>query len=250
MVGEHIGWDPLRIEVLWGRKEAPRRGPKPALTVEQIARSAIQIADDEGLDALSMQRLARDLGVGTMTLYTYVHDKATLLEVMFDRAFDEVVPTSDRGDWRGHLEQMAQGVMAAYQRHPWALQIFVGGPPLGPNQVRGMEGALRAFEGVDIDDAEKLDAIMAITSFVSGAAHLSVGLGEHVSSSGLTDDDLEAEYARAYATVLDPEQFPATVAVLARVLGATPETEADDVGFQFGLSRLLDGIEHYIASRD
>ena len=196
-----------------------------------------------------MQRLAGDLGVGTMTLYTYVPDKATLLEVMFDRAFDDVTPGSESGDWRAHLEQMAQGVMAAYRRHPWALQIFVGGPPLGPNQIRGMEGALRAFEGVDLGDAEKLDAIMAVTSFVRGAAHLSVGLGEQVNSSGLTAEQLEAEYARAYATVLDPEQFPATVAVLSRVLGASPETEADDVGFQFGLCRLLDGIERHIESR-
>jgi AcrR family transcriptional regulator len=247
MAGEHIGWDPLRIEVLWGLKEAPRRGPKPALTVDQIARAAIRIADDEGLDALSMQRLAGDLGVGTMTLYTYVPDKATLLEVMFDRAFDEVTPASNSGDWRSHLEQMAQGVMSAYQRHPWALQIFVGGPPLGPNQIRGMEGALRAFEGVDLDDAGKLDAIMAVTSFVRGAAHLSVGLGQHLKSSGMTDEQLEAEYARAYATVLDPERFPATVAVLAGVFGSPTERD-DDTGFRFGLSRLLDGIERHIDS--
>lgn len=249
MAAENIGWDPLRIELLWDLKEPARRGPKPTLTVGRIVQTAIEIADEEGLDALSMQRLAQELGVGTMTLYTYVPDKAALLEVMFDVAFRAVTPELGGGDWRSFVEQMAFGIMSAYQQHPWLLQIFVGGPPLGPSQLRSFEAALQALIDVPLSGAEKLEVVMSVSSFVRGAAHLSIGLGEHLKRSGMTDEQLEAEYAKGYARILEVEQFPETTELLSGLLGTPSESETDGTGFEFGLCRLLDGIERHIESR-
>lgn len=251
MTSESIGWDPLRVELLWDLKERPRRGPKPALTVAQIARCGMDIADNEGLGAVSMQRIAEGLGVGTMTLYTYIPDKASLLEVMLDMAFDGTTPLRSRRGWRGYLQAGAEAILAAYQRHPWALQVFIGGPPLGPNQMRFLEAALQAMAQTSLDDKEKIDAVMAIASYVRGSAHVSIGIMENMRQSGMTEEQLQAAYGQAYARVLDPQHFP-----MASELFAPDESEAppasdnsEDFGFRFGLTRLLDGIERHIESK-
>jgi AcrR family transcriptional regulator len=248
MTTDNIGWDPLRVELLWGLKEPPRRGPKPSLTVEQIAAAGIEIADQEGLDALSMQRLADELGVGTMTLYTYIPDKNALLEVMLNLAYTEALPHSLNVGWRQHLEEGALGAMSAYQRHPWALRVFVAGPPTGPSQIKFLEDALQALSETGLEDWEKLDIVMSITSYVRGAAHISVGITEYISRSGLSQEQMGIEYAKAYTRILDPEQFP----ISARLLTGSPENppppEANDYGFRYGLDRLLDGIGRRIES--
>jgi AcrR family transcriptional regulator len=246
MTAENVGWDPLRVELLWDLKESPGRGPKPTLTVGQIVRAGIDIADAEGLSALSMQRLAKELGVGTMTLYTYVPDKDALLELMLDRAYGAAIsslaPTSG---WREYLERVAIALFQAYQVHPWALQIFVGGPPLGPNQMRFLEAALQALGNSGLGPEDRLDAVMAVTSYVRGVAHISVGILEHENRTGLTEDQLAVEHFKAYNRVLDPREFPMTFELL-----AAPPGESDspyDFGFEFGLQCLLDGIEAHIA---
>jgi len=248
MTAENVGWDPLRVELLWGLKEPPGRGPKPTLTVGQIVSAGIDIADTDGLGALSMQRLAKKLGVGTMTLYTYVPDKDALLEVMLDRAYgaaiSSLIPASG---WREYLERVANALLRAYQLHPWALQVFVGGPPLGPSQMHFLEAALQALNGCGLEPAERLDAVMAVTSFVRGVAHISVGILEHEARTGLTEDQLAVEHFKAYSRVLDPGAFPATFELLAAPPGETDV--AYDYGFEFGLQRILDGIEAHIAAR-
>lgn len=247
---ENIGWDPLRVELLWDLKQPPSRGPKPTLTVERIARTGIEIADEEGLPALSMQRIADRLGVGTMSLYTYVPDKASLLEVMLDTAFDGVVPTRDGAGWRQVLRTGAFAIMDAYRRHPWAIQIFAGGPPLGPNQLRFLEASLQALQDTGLDDVRKLDAVIAISSYVRGSAHLIIGITENMRKTGLAEEQLQIAYVQAYARVLDPEQFP----VASRLFISPPESGSDengedDFGFRFGLDLILDGIETHIYSR-
>jgi AcrR family transcriptional regulator len=115
------GGDPARtLALLWGRDPARSRGRKPGLTVRGIARAAIEVADAHGLDALSMRRVAERLGVGTMSLYTYVPGKAELIDVMLDAVHGEIsaVPAPG-GDWREKLEHVAQANWDLAQRHPW-----------------------------------------------------------------------------------------------------------------------------------
>jgi AcrR family transcriptional regulator len=248
VAAENVGWDPLRVELLWDLKEPPARGPKPTLSVDQIVTAAITIADAEGLGALSMQRLASELGVGTMTLYTYIPDKDALLEVMLDRAYGAAINSlTPANGWREYLERVAAALFQAFQAHPWALQVFVGGPPLGPNQMRFLENALAALEGSGLTLGESLDAVMAVTSYVRGTAHISVGIIEHETRTGLTEAQLAVEHFKAYSRVLDPDDFPMTHELL-----AAPPGESDlpyDFGFEFGLQRLLAGVEQFISSR-
>ena len=111
--------DPARsLELLWGARRTPTRGPKPGLSVERIVYAAIELADAEGLAALSMRRVAERLGVGTMSLYTYVPGKAELLDVMVDTVYGELsTQDGDEADWRARVEQVA--------RANWALLSLI-----------------------------------------------------------------------------------------------------------------------------
>src|SRR5687767_8069662 len=117
------------MQLLWGagsgdEGRATRRGPRPRLTVEEIARAGIAVADRKGLSALSMRRLADDLGVTAMSLYTYVPGKAELLDVMLDTVYGETARPEDvPGGWRERLRLIARENWELYHRHRWMLQV-------------------------------------------------------------------------------------------------------------------------------
>lgn len=248
---EHISWDPARIELLWGLKEPPKRGPRPALSVPDIARAGIELADAEGLEALSMQRLAKRLGVGTMSLYTYVPDKASLLEVMLDMIFEDVGAQDTVDDWRMVLERTAYAIRAAYYQHPWALHVVVTGPPIGPNHLTFMESALEAMSGSGLTDNEMLESVLLISGYVRGSANLSSGTVWSEASSQTNDEEFDERYAAAFRKAIDPARFPLTSKLMLSTVHPAPDSAQDgyDLGFRFGLERILDGIEAYLKPR-
>ena len=128
-------------ELLWGRQPAPSRGPKPAITLTGIAEAAIRIADAEGLDAVSMQRIAGELPVTKMALYRYVPGKTELLAVMSDLAMG-APPERPGLPWREALQTWAMDLYAGFTRHPWLLQSTIGRRLLGPNELAWMEQGL------------------------------------------------------------------------------------------------------------
>ena len=163
MSNEYSGrGDPRRsLELLWGIARSPTRGPKPGLSVETIVQTAIEVADAEGLPALSMRRVAERLKVGAMSLYTYVPGKAELLDVMLDTVYGEIrIPDDAASDWRANLEQRAREDWALYLRHPWVLQIARARPLLGPNETALFESTARAVSGIGLAAGE----IVAVVS--------------------------------------------------------------------------------------
>src|SRR5262249_43559728 len=107
-------------EILWARTERSSRGPQPTLSHAQIAAAAIRIADREGLDAVSMRRVAAELGAGTMSLYRYVRTKDELHDLMRDTvAGEDDVPAKPSGHWRADLSVLAHQMRASALRHPW-----------------------------------------------------------------------------------------------------------------------------------
>src|SRR5690625_5196557 len=129
-------WIKRRIEMFWGARDRPQRGPKPRLTLDQIAWKAIEIADAEGLAAVTMQRLARELDVSTMALYRYVASKDDLVALMADvTAAGALKPDMEHGSWREQLAAWAYAALELYHRHPWSVSANIEGPPEGPNQL-------------------------------------------------------------------------------------------------------------------
>ncbi|MFD0905201.1 TetR/AcrR family transcriptional regulator [Actinomadura sediminis] len=253
MTTEYSGGGDLRrsLELLWGGRPAPRRGPKPKLTVAEIVRTAIAVADAEGLDALSMRRIADELGVAPMSIYTYVPSKAELIDVMFDRALAELTPPDDvPGGWRPKLEHLARDNWDLYHRHPWLLHVSVVRPPMGPAVFAKYEFELRAVDGIGLTDVEMDSVVALVTGFAESSARVSVNVAEAERRTGMTD----VQWWETMAPLLEEvdtgeDEYPLS----ARVGRSAGMEYQGAVGprqaFEFGLARILDGIEVLIASR-
>ena len=242
------GGDPRRsIELLWGLPPGPRPGPKPRFAVADVAAAAVEIADADGLGALSMRRVAERLGVSAMSLYTYVPGKAELIDLMFDRVLAEAprdtVPLDEAsGGWRDRLEAIARQNFALYQRHPWLLQVATSRPPLGPNVVAKYDHDLRAVDGVGLGDVEMDLVVQMVGDFVHGAARTAVAATQVAQRTGLTDEEWWERAGPALAKVYDPDATPTATRVGAAA-GAEYNAAVDPArAFEFGLARLLDGV--------
>ena len=152
---------------LWTRTEPGAR--KPRLGRTELASVAIRVADAEGIDAVSMRRIATELDVGTMTLYHYVRTKDELLALMVDELLHEViVPDGELpADWRAAMTLIAVRSRDSLRRHPWVFDI-AGDPTIGPNAMRHFDQSWQAVAGLDADLETKLDVIHAVDEYVFG----------------------------------------------------------------------------------
>lgn len=243
--------DPARsLALLWRTGERASRKGKPDLSVGRIVRAAIELADAEGLQALSMRRVAERLGVGTMSLYTYVPGKPELLDVMLDTVYGETPrPDGEADGWRARLERIARDNWALCLRHPWLVQVATSRPPLGPNVIAKYDHELRAVDGIGLSDVEMDSVITLVTGFVHGTARGALEADQIRSQSGLTDEQWWAAHAPFLARIADPGAFPTAARVGAAAGEALGGAYSAGHAFEFGLERVLDGIETLIARR-
>jgi AcrR family transcriptional regulator len=246
------GGDPARsMALLWRTSERASRKGKPDLSVDRIVRAAIDVADGEGLGALSMRRVAERLGVGTMSLYTYVPGKAELIDVMLDTVYGETArPAHVEGGWRARLELIARENLALYRRHPWLLQVVaMTRPPLGPNLMAKYEYELGAIADIGLSDIEMDSVVTLIGGFVHGAARGAVEATQAAQRTGVTDEQWWYATAPYLEKVFDASRYPVAARVGAAAGEAFRAAFDPDHAFEFGLQRVLDGIETFIGSR-
>ncbi|MBB5777990.1 TetR/AcrR family transcriptional regulator [Nonomuraea jabiensis] len=243
--------DPARsLALLWRTSERASRKGKPELSVGRIVRAAIEVADAEGLQALSMRRVAERLGVGTMSLYTYVPGKPELFDVMLDTVYGETARPEDvPGGWRGRLEQIARENWALYLRHPWMLQVAASRPVLGPNVTAKYDYELRAVDGIGLTDLEMDSVITLVTGFVHGAARGAVEAAQAESLTGMTDEQWWAAHAPFLSRITDVARYPTAARVGQAAGEALNAAYSPEHAFEFGLQRVLDGIEALISRR-
>jgi AcrR family transcriptional regulator len=235
--GEQAG----TVELLWGPRPQPTRGPKPALSIDRIAQAAIAVADAEGLAAVSMQRVAAELGVTKMALYRYVPGKAELIALMVDTAGDPPPVLDGEADgWRAQLGHWARRLLAVFQRHPWLLEATAGPRILGPNELGWLEQAVAALDGTGLDGGERMDAVVVILGHVRTIAQ------QTQAPPGPPQDHPEqpgAVLAELLATHGD--RYPAVTAALA----SASRPGSPDRALEFGLDRIFDGLSTLIAQR-
>ncbi len=243
--------DPRRsIELLWGRQEPGRRGPKQRLSTDAVVAAAIALADAEGLAALSMRRVAEAVGVSPMALYTYVPSKSELLDLMLDRTLGNADdPGEDVDGWRAKLAFVARQRWLLAERHPWLLDLATHRPPLGPNMLQKVEVVMRALDGMGLGLMEMDYAGEALQNYVLGAMQSAREAREVERLSGMTDDEWISIVEPALQEHFDAQRYPALSRMSeARKAGFT--FGGDPTGrFEFGLDRVLDGLEAFIRTR-
>ena len=244
-MGETAEELPRVLQQLWGLEGPARPGPKPTFHIRDIGAAAIKIADTAGLGAVSMSKVAAELGFTTMSLYRYVDSKDDLYVVMLEEAFGRPAPVDPEAGWRERITAWAVSFRDAIRRHPWVLQVPVFEPPLSPMQLEWMELGLKAFEDTPLTPADSLSAMLLVNIYVRGTGALTANM--------LTDaekpDVANQTYVRRLKMLADPDRFP----TIARNLEARPPEDFDvdyDAGeFFFGLDTVLDGIQSLITRR-
>lgn len=230
--------------LIWTRREPGTR--RPSLTREQIASTALAIADAEGFAAVSMRRIAAELGTGTMTLYYYVRTKRELVALMDDAIMGQILVPADElpGNWYDALTEVSMRTWQALMRHPWSLHSLQNAP-VGPNGMRHFEQSLAAIADTGLDAAGKFTLLALVDDYVHGNVLRSAEL-RAATTATFGEDEIEAAIRFGQAQ-LATGQFPHTQAlfgdgdpreVLPRLIGGMSEEDR----FRNGLAVLLHGV--------
>jgi AcrR family transcriptional regulator len=213
---------------------------------ERIIHTAIAIADSEGLGAVSMRRIAIDLGVPTMSLYRWIPSKDDLLIGMLDAILgQDDWPAPPKG-WRAQLEYVARRQWASYRDHPWLAQIVsLSRPQLAPKAMMHTDRALRALDGHRLDDTTKLYIVLTVFGHVKGAA---AGLEAEQQAQRDTGLDIE-QWMKVTDAAFNPVIHSGRYPALARLDGSADVDFSLESMFEFGLELLLDGIGQLLATR-
>ncbi|AWZ07580.1 MULTISPECIES: TetR/AcrR family transcriptional regulator [unclassified Streptomyces] len=242
---------PASLEMAWGLRERPGKGPRPTLTLPRIVDAAVALAAGEGMDAVSMGRVAKELGVSTMSLYRYVTAKEELYILMADAGVGTPPPEPSGGGegmgWRELLSQWAYAQRTVLMMNTWILRIPITGAPVSPNQLAWMERGLAAMAGTALRESEKVSAIVLIGGLVRNEATMAADMMDAIVKSGVAPDQVLGQYVRTLRLMTGPDTHPAVT----RLLESDAFTGSDEPDFQFrfGLNRILDGLAALIGER-
>jgi AcrR family transcriptional regulator len=230
-------------QLIWEYLSRPTRGPRPTLTHEQIAAAAMELADADGLDAVTMRRLAGRLEVATMGLYRYVRNKDDIFSLMLDAVGREIaLPEPGSAGWRDTLRGIAREMRAGHLRHPWLARLQANmSASVAPHVLAVAEAGLAALDaaGHDLDVDQMMAAFSTMTAYVQGKAAAEIAQREAYRRYGWSsDDDMRAAAGPRLLWLLKRGDYP-TVAHY--IVDGSNQDDAD-WGFAFGLECVLDGI--------
>lgn len=248
---------PRNVQLLWGLRAAGSRGPKPSRTLDEIVGAAVAVADSDGLAAVSMARVAADVGASTMALYRYVDSKDDLLLLMSDAGLGLPPAFPPRRSWRRGLDQWARAVLQVWTARPWLLQIPASGPPVGPNNLAWFDAGLGVLASTSIPEGDRTQVILALSTWVRGYVWLMADLEP---GDGEVSEAASLDYGAVLGALAVGGRFPALAAVVAAGVFDEPNNPADLGGssgnagtkrpdddfpeelFEMGLGLFLDGV--------
>ena len=236
-VTNHMSRKESPPDLIWARLPQ-QRDPQLVLNREQIVRVAMRMADAEGLQRISMRRIAAELDAAAMSLYRHIRSKDDLLDLMLDAGFGELaLPEQLSGDWRADLRKLAAEVRTILKRHPWLAVLLSSRPPLGPNYLRYFEFLLSTVAGLGLSIDMMIRITAAVIVYDMGYVSYELAEEENTRRTGLTEEDKHALAAPYVQQVIATGAFPNFERFYQA--GAAPP---DDEGFTFGLDCLLDGL--------
>ncbi len=237
-----------RLALLWGSQTVPGRS---GLTLKAIITAAIDIADAQGLEALSMRKVADRLEVGTMSLYTHVPGKSELIDLMVDTAYGQLYesidqPSQQPGDWRDALRFIARQNWELYRKHPWMLHVSTGRPSLGPNVTLKYEAELRPLDKIGLGDVEMDATLTLILTHVEGCARAQSTVEQTQQDTGMTDAEWWVTQAPLLDQVIDEARFPVASRVGEASSREYQAASSPEYIFTFGLERILAGVSELV----
>jgi AcrR family transcriptional regulator len=243
---------PPGLDLLWGRRGRGQRGPKPGLSVDAIVAAAIQLADAEGLEAVSMAHVAEQLGFTTMSLYRHVTSKEELLQLMWNasaQGAEDIVLTGE--DWRSRLRTWAMIQREVIDRHPWITQMPIAAPPMAPNSLTFVERGLEAMDDSGLADPDKLRVIGLISSYTLSEARMAHDAARAARAAQAAVAEGEPvptwTWAALVREVTDEQTYPRLHRLAwSGGIGDAASGADEQAEFCFGLDRILDGVEALI----
>lgn len=246
---------PRHLAAAWGLRDRPARGPRPSLSLDRIVAAAVAVAESEGLAAVSMSRVAAELGASTMALYRYVASKDELLALMMDAGIGPP-PASARGGspagegWREGLTRWARAERDTLLRQRWVLRVPLTAPPLTPNQIGWLEWGLSCLKDTGLPAQQKMSVVITISNYVWRETTITSDLIEGARAAGSTVENMAAGYGGILARLADPGRYPEVHKAIAEGAFDDGGDEGLDYEFTFGLECILDGVETLIRRRD
>ncbi|HWV47848.1 MAG TPA: TetR/AcrR family transcriptional regulator [Microbacterium sp.] len=246
MTNEDLPELPRGIALAWGVAANPQRGPKREMSVERIVEAAVELADADGIGAVSMAAVAAKLGFTPMSLYRYVSAKDDLLLLMQEEATG-LPPESHREQegWRNRLRALFEAQVLIYLRHPWILALPITGSPITPNSSAWIDAGLESLADTPLAESERLAVALAMTGQARWYGMVLAGYSEQARATGLTADEVSARESALFDRVISAEEYPH----LRRAIDAGVFVDQQDP-FRFATERLLDGIGMYIDALD
>jgi AcrR family transcriptional regulator len=248
---------PPGLDLLWGRRGRGQRGPKPGLSVDAIVAAAVRLGDAEGLEAVSMARVAEQLGFTTMSLYRHVGSKEELLQLMWNASAQGAEGLVLAGDgWRARLRTWATIQREMIDRHPWITQMPMAAPPMAPNSLTFVERGLEAMDGTGLADPDKLRVIGLISSYTLSEARMAhdaaraARAAAAAAAGGAAAGDNQVPvwtFEALLREIADEQSYPRLHRLAwSESIGDNPAGWDAQEEFAFGLDCILDGVETLI----
>lgn len=226
-------------DVIWLRPEHSARGPRPTKSRGEITAAAVEIADTDGIEAVSMRRVASAVGLGTMSLYRYVPAKEDLLDLMLDAVSGEYeLPDAPSGDWRSDLRMVASQQRGIVHRHPWVPQVLIMRPSYGPNVLRYLEFCLSAMQPTGLESGAMLEVIALVNASVASYVSSEIAGERERRRTGRTAEQQRAAAEPYMRSVIESGKYP----LFTRAITEGAAALDADAQFERMVRRLLDGL--------
>ncbi|GAA3867850.1 TetR/AcrR family transcriptional regulator [Saccharothrix violaceirubra] len=229
---------------LWRVPPPKRLGRRAELDVDRVVRAAVELADRDGVDGATLQKVAQELGFTKMSLYRHIGSKEELFELMVDHATGPA-PDLGRTGWRAGVRDWATAMRARFTEHPWITDVPISGPPRGPNAIGWMDALLHVLRDSGLDLGTQAGVMTLVSGHVRNALLLTRQLEAGRHGTGRSQAEVERDYGRALAALVDPARFPDAARLFAAAVFEPPPgppVDPADHDFAFGLDLILDGV--------
>ncbi|MEV6281709.1 TetR/AcrR family transcriptional regulator [Kribbella sp. NPDC051770] len=230
---------PPGLALSWGVLPVQRRGPKPALSVARIVATGIEFGDTQGFEAISLQKIAARLGVTTNAMYRYLSSKDELLVLVQDAAFGPA-PDLGRGGWRAGATAWVNAQLARYAERPWLLEMPIRGAPVTPNLLSWAEVLLQVLDETGLSMHDNLGCVVLLDGYVRSYANL---------ARQLTASEQVPVQAQHVGAFLVPRLAEGNYPMLLKLYTHQEYEDELDDDLEFGLARVLDGIQALIDAK-